>query len=118
MNAGFDVAFSSRTSSELKIRVLHKVLPEAVSIVPGAGYPGPLISDPGTPALSIVRPGASTQAKTKKAAVMTYLTGRAEEIRQGVAYLTNEERRAAEGKLIIVNLLKIMVENDGRLLGK
>ncbi|KAF8163317.1 Sec23-binding domain of Sec16-domain-containing protein [Crassisporium funariophilum] len=117
LNTGFDVALSSRTSSELRMHTLHKLLPESVINTPSPSYPGPLLSDPGTPSLSLVRPSQSTQAKAKKTAVITYLSARASEIDQGLGYLTNDEKRAAEGKLILVNLLKIMVENDGRLLG-
>ncbi|CAA7271684.1 unnamed protein product [Cyclocybe aegerita] len=117
LNAGFDVALSARTSSEMRIHRLTKVLPESALSSPGPAYPGPLLSDPGTPSLSLVRPGASAQAKTKKAGVVVYLTGRADEINQGLGYLGPAEKQAAENKLILINLLKVMVENDGRLLG-
>ena len=116
LNAGFDVAFSSRTSSQLKIRVLHKIIPAAVLPVPPPNFPGPLTSEPGTPALSLVRSNAA-RAEAKKTAVIAYLSGRADEIRQGLAYLSTKERQTAEGKLILVSLLKVMVENDGKLLG-
>ncbi|KAJ3507874.1 hypothetical protein NLJ89_g6061 [Agrocybe chaxingu] len=117
LNAGFDVALSARTSSEMKIHRLNKVLPESALSSPGPAYPGPLLSDPGTPSLSLVRPGASAQTKTKKAGVVGYLTGRTDEINQGLGYLGPAEKQAAENKLILINLLKVMVENDGRLLG-
>jgi len=116
LNAGFDVAFSSRASSQLKIRVLHKIIPAAALPIPPSNYPGPLTSDPGTPALSLVRSNAG-RAEAKKTSVITYLSGRADEIRQGLPYLSPKERQAAESKLILVSLLKVMVENDGKLIG-
>lgn len=117
LNAGFDVALSSRTSSELKIHILYKLLPVSALNSLSSSYPGPLLSDPGIPSLSLVRPSLSAQTKAKKAAVVGYLTSRVNEIDQGLGYLINLEKRAAQGTLILVKLLKIMVENDGQLLG-
>ncbi|KDR81637.1 hypothetical protein GALMADRAFT_152477 [Galerina marginata CBS 339.88] len=117
LNAGFDVALSSRTSSELKIHILQKILPESALNSPGSTYPGPLFSDPGMSSLSLVRPGQASQAKTKKTIVLSYLSDRASEIHQGLGYLTHGEKQTAENKLILVKLLGILVENDGRLLG-
>jgi hypothetical protein len=117
LNAGFDVALSSRASSELKVHVLHKLLPASALSSPSSSYPGPLLCDSGTPSLSLVRPSLSAQTKAKKTAIVAYLSSRANEIDQGLGYLSNLEKRAAQGTLILVKLLKIMVENDGRLLG-
>lgn len=117
INTGFDIALSARNSTSLKIRGLKKLIPESVLDSPGGLYPGPLLSDPGTPTTSIVRTGMSTQTKTKKSRVIKYLDGRANEIHQGIGYLTGMEKRKAEGKLVLVKLLKVMVEHDGKLLG-
>lgn len=117
LNAGFDVALSSRASSELKVHILHKLLPASALSSPSSSYPGPLLYDSGTPSLSLVRPSLSAQTKAKKAAVVAYLSGRAIEIDQGFGFLSNLEKRAAQGTLILVKFLRIMVENDGRLLG-
>ncbi len=117
LNAGFDIALSARTSSELKVRVLQKILPESALNSPGQSYPGPLVSDPGTPSLTLVRPGASTQVKTKKSGILTYLSNKVEEINQGLGYLTPVERQTAENKMVLVKILKALVEYDGRLFG-
>lgn len=117
LNAGFDVAFSSRTSSELKVRTLQTLLPESAMNSPGPSYPGPLLSDPGAASISIVRPNIANQTKTKKTALLSYLSERASEIHQGLGYLVNGEKQAAENKLILVKLLGVMIENDGRPLG-
>lgn len=114
LNAGFDVAFSSRTSSELKIRSISKIIPE---LTQASSYPGPLLSDPGTSSISLVRQNAQTQAKTKKASVISYLSDRITELEQGVGYLGNAEKQRAEDKIVLIKLLKVMVESDGRLLG-
>jgi hypothetical protein len=62
----------------------------------------------------------STQTKTKKSTVTKYLDERADEISRGLGYMNlgSMELRQAEGKLILVKLLKIMVENEGRLSGR
>lgn len=118
LNTGFDVALSSRCTTNVTIRVLHQLLPDYVSETKAAEYPGPLFSDPGTPVTSLVRTGTS-QAKTKKARVTKYLEERAEEILRGTMYISdNAERQRLEGKLVLMQLLKIMVENDGSLSGR
>ncbi|KAJ7155946.1 Sec23-binding domain of Sec16-domain-containing protein [Mycena crocata] len=119
MNTGFDVALSSRNSTGIHIRQLNKIIPQSALEVSCATYPGPLFSDPGTPTTGLVRTTASTQTKTKKTRLVKYLTDRAEEISQGIGYLHagSVEGRQAEGKLVLVNLLKVLVENDGRLTG-
>ncbi|KAJ6547614.1 Sec23-binding domain of Sec16-domain-containing protein, partial [Mycena capillaripes] len=119
MNTGFDVALSSRNSTGITIRQLNKIIPQSALEVSSASFPGPLFSDPGTPTTSLVRTAASTQSKAKKSRLVKYLTDRADEISQGISYLHagSVEGRQAEGKLVLVKLLKILVENDGRLSG-
>jgi hypothetical protein len=115
---GYDVALSSRHSTDVRVRVLHKLLPEFALEPSAATYPGPLFSDPGTP-VSIVRTGASSQVKTKKAHVVKYLEDRIEELTRGTTYMSDgTEKQRTEGKLVLVKLLKIMVENDGALSGR
>jgi hypothetical protein len=119
MNTGFDVALSSRNSTGITIRQLNKIIPQSALEVSSASFPGPLFSDPGTPTTGLVRTTASTQSKAKKARLVKYLTDRAEEISQSIGYLHagSAEGRQAEGKLVLVKLLKVLVENDGRLSG-
>ena len=119
-SGGFDVALASRQSSEIQLRTLHEVVPESALDTSAASYPGPLFSDPGTPTTSLVRTATATQAKTKKARVIKYLEERGEELDRGLGYFHSGslEGRRAEGKLILVKLLKAMVENDGRLSGR
>lgn len=120
MNTGFDVALSSRNSTGITIRQLNKIIPQSALEVSSASFPGPLFSDPGTPTTGLVRTTtASSQSKAKKARLVKYLTDRAEEISQGIGYLHagSAEGRSAEGKLVLVKLLKVLVENDGKLSG-
>ncbi|KAJ6630820.1 Sec23-binding domain of Sec16-domain-containing protein [Mycena sp. CBHHK59/15] len=119
INTGFDVALASRNSTGIHIRQLNKIIPQSALEVSSASFPGPLFSDPGTPTTGLVRTTASTQTKTKKTKLVKYLIDRAAEINQGIGYLHvgSVERRQAEGKLVLVKLLKILVENDGRLSG-
>lgn len=119
LNTGFDVALSSRKTTDVQIYNLTKVIPRSALDIPAVSFPGPLFSDPGTVTSSLVRTGATSQ-KNKKTAVVKYLTERADEITHGLGYLSpgSPERRQAEGKLILVKLLRVMVENDGRLSGR
>ncbi|KAH7889677.1 Sec23-binding domain of Sec16-domain-containing protein [Phlebopus sp. FC_14] len=118
LSTGFDVALCSRRTTNITMRVLYKVLPEYALEAKEAEYPGPLISDPGSPATGLIRTGVSTQAKAKKTRVIKYLEERADEISRGIAYVSDStERQRVEGKLVLLRLLKIMVENDGSLSG-
>jgi hypothetical protein len=115
--AGFDVALSSRQSTEVQIRVLHEIIPASALDIGEGLFPGPLFSDPGTPtAASLVRSGAA-QAKAKKLKVAKYLDDRADELSQGLGYLHDgsDKLQQMEAKLVLVQLLKVLVEQDGRL---
>ena len=119
MSGGFDVALLSRQSTDIQIRILQKVLPESVLDNSSATYPGPLFADPGSPTNSLIHTTAS-QMKAKKAKVITYLEERSGEINRGIGYLHpgSDDKRSAEGKLVLVKLLKVMVEQDGHLTGR
>ena len=69
--------------------------------------------------LIIIRLQAA-KTKAKKAKVVQYLDDRANEISAGLGYLSagSMEQRHAEGKLVLVKFLKVLVENDGRLSGR
>ena len=116
--AGFDVALSSRQSREIHVRSLHELVPQSALEDTTVVYPGPLFGDSGSPTVSLVR-GASTQAKTKKARVIKYLEDRISELSNVVAYASTGlfDRGRSEGKLALFSLLKVMVENDGKLNG-
>ncbi|KAI0748222.1 Sec23-binding domain of Sec16-domain-containing protein [Daedaleopsis nitida] len=118
MHTSFDVALSARQSTDVTIQTLHAVIPESALDSSATSYPGPLYSDPGSPTASLVRTGAQA-LKAKKAKVVKYLEDRAEEMATGLGYhrVGTVERSRAEAKRILVSLLKVMVENDGRLSG-
>jgi hypothetical protein len=118
LNTGFDVALSSRNSTGVHIRLLKQLIPESALDTSTVVFPGPLFSDPGS-LTSLVRTGTTSQTKTKKAQVVKYLGERIDEIVLGLRYLNPDsiERRRAEGKLVLIKLLKVMVEHDGRLTG-
>ena len=118
LNTGFDVALSSRNSTGVHIRVLKQLIPESALDTSTVVFPGPLFSDPGS-LTSLVRTGASSHTKAKKVQVVKYLGERAEELALGLRYLSPDsiEQRRTEGKLVLIKLLKVMVEHDGRLTG-
>ncbi|KAF7304925.1 Protein transport protein sec16 [Mycena kentingensis (nom. inval.)] len=119
INTGFDVALASKNSTGIQIRQLTKIIPSSALETSSAVFPGPLFSDPGSPTIGLVRATASNQTKTKKTKLAKYLADRASEISQAIGYLNSGsfEGQQLEGKLILVKLLKVLVENDGKLSG-
>ncbi|THH16347.1 hypothetical protein EW146_g4280 [Bondarzewia mesenterica] len=119
LNTGFDVALSSRQTTSVQVRLLREAIPQSALDNSSSAFPGPLFCDPGSPTTSLVRTTVATQTKTNKARVIKYLEERADEMSRGLGYLSkgSPERRQAEGKLVLVKLLKVMVENDGHLSG-
>lgn len=118
LNTGFDIALSSRQTTGIQLRPLHAVIPESALDHISTSFPGPLFCDPGSPT-GLVRAAAATQSKSNKAKVIKYLEERAEEISRGLGYLGqgSAERRQAEGKHVLVRLLKVLLEQDGHLSG-
>ncbi|KZS99244.1 hypothetical protein SISNIDRAFT_448107 [Sistotremastrum niveocremeum HHB9708] len=116
-STGFDVAMSSHQAKTLQIRSLNQIIPASVLESSTAVYPGPLFADQGTLSSGLVRTGATSAAKAKKAAILKYLDERAVEVEQGLGYNTSGQpgRGAAEGKLILVRILRALVSLDGKL---
>lgn len=116
---GFDVSFSARPSTTVQIKRLHEIIPQSAWDTSTAVFPGPLVSDPGSPTSSLVPPVRSNNSKAKKAVVLKYLETRIEESEKGLTYVTQNsvEYHKAEGKLVLLRLLKVVVENDGQFSG-
>jgi len=119
LNTGFDIALSSRQTTGIQMRPLHTAIPESAVDHISTSFPGPLFCDPGSPT-GLVRAAVATQSKNNKAKVIKYLEGRAEEISRGLGYLNqgSSELRQAEGKLMLVKLLRVFLEHDGHLSGR
>jgi len=120
LSTGFDVALSSRTSTSIRVRMLKDIIPQSVLDNSAASFLGPLFSEPGTQTTSLVRTGPTSQTKTKKTLVMKYLSERTDELTLGLRYLGpgSLESQRAEGKIILMKILRLMVEYDGRLTGR
>ena len=117
LSTGYDVALTSRNTTSVKIHVLNKLLPKSVLEHSEVSFAGPLFPDAGNASIALVRATTSAGAKGKKAKVSKYLEDRAAEISQGLAYLSDQERKSSEAKLALISVLKVMVDNDGQLLG-
>ncbi|KAG5342761.1 hypothetical protein C0989_008711 [Termitomyces sp. Mn162] len=119
LSTGFDVALAARNSTGVHIRVLKKLIPESALDTSTTSFPGPLFGESGTSTTSLVRTGVSSQTKTKKSKVTKYLAERTDELALGLRYLKPEsiESQQVEGKLVLVKLLQLLVEHDGRLTG-
>ncbi|KAF8495614.1 Sec23-binding domain of Sec16-domain-containing protein [Gautieria morchelliformis] len=120
--SGFDVSLTSRQSTSVQLRTLHEVIPASAMDSSAPSYPGPLFSDPGASSMSLARTvgvGTANNVKTKKTLVLKWLEERSEELSSGIAHIASGslERYNAEGKLVLIRLLKAMVDNDGQLSG-
>ena len=121
--SGFDVSLTSRQSTSVQLRILHDVIPASAIDSSASSYPGPLFFDPGASSISLARSvgvGNANNVKAKKTLVLKWLGERAEELSSGVAHLPSgsQERHNAEGRLVLVRLLKAMVDNDGQFSGR
>ncbi|KAG8990655.1 hypothetical protein FRB90_001674, partial [Tulasnella sp. 427] len=110
-SAGFDVSLISRRPRPVSVRPLKSIMNEEAP-----KFPGPLFSDPGTPTVNITRTAAAT-TKAKKALVIKYLEERAAEVETAIGQLSPEDRSQEAGKLSLILILKVMVENDGKVSG-
>ncbi|KIO26250.1 hypothetical protein M407DRAFT_24465 [Tulasnella calospora MUT 4182] len=110
-SAGFDVSLVSRRPPPVSVRPLKSIMMEEAP-----KFPGPLFSDPGTPTVNITRTAATT-VKAKKALVLKYLEERAAEVEAEIGQLAPEVRSQRAGKLSLILVLKVMVENDGKVSG-
>ncbi|KAL0946874.1 hypothetical protein HGRIS_013040 [Hohenbuehelia grisea] len=119
MTSGFDVALSTRNSTNVDIRTMTNIIPKSALDTSSAVFPGPLFSDPGSATASSLVRTSATQTKNKKSQVIQYLDERIEEVSRSLGYVHqgSVDGRREEGKLVLVKLLKIMVENDGRISG-
>jgi hypothetical protein len=123
MNAGFDVALAGRPSGVINIRSMKSVTSELLLEPSVAEFPGPLFTGNILPTIGLGRAtGAQSSAvKTKKAAVLKYINERADELEKGLGYLSSTkddaERRSTEGRVVLLRLLAVMVDNEGKLSG-
>lgn len=121
---GFDVSLTGRRAAPLTIRSLKSITSESTLEPSTAEFPGPLFSGPSAaPTIALTRATGTTSSatKSKKAVVVKYLTERAVELEKGLGYLSSNkdaaEKRSTEGRSILLRLLAVMVENDGKLSG-
>jgi len=123
MNAGFDVALAGRPSGIISIRSLKSITSESLSGTSAAEFPGPLFTGNTVPTIALGRATGtqSSAVKTKKTAVLRYVNERADELEKGLGYLSSTkddaERRSTEGRVVLLRLLGVMIDNDGKLSG-
>ena len=123
VNAGFDVALAGRPSDLINIRSMKSVTSESHLQPSVLEFPGPLFTGNISPTIGLGRATGtqSSAVKNKKTAVLKYINERADELEKGLGYLssTNDdaERRSTEGRVVLLRLLAVMVDNDGKLSG-
>ena len=65
--------------------------------------------------------GAAANTKAKKTVLLQWLDELAAEAEREVGYVANDSvvgRAKAEGKSVLIKLLRVLVENDGKLTGR
>ena len=123
MNAGFDIALAGRPSDIISIRSVKSIAAESVFEPSLAEFPGPLFTGNILPTIGLGRATGtqSSAVKTKKAAILKYINERADELERGLGYLSSTkdeaERRSTEGRVVLLRLLIVMIDNDGKLSG-
>ncbi|KIM29016.1 hypothetical protein M408DRAFT_16038 [Serendipita vermifera MAFF 305830] len=111
-----------RPSTALVVKTLKDCIAPSAYDVTCAGFPGPLFGDVGPGGASSVLTTAGAATKAKKAAIATWLDAAIKEAEEGVVYAGAALPQAgtaskAEGRLVLMKLLKIWVENDGKVSG-
>ena len=120
---GFDTAMSARPATQISFKSLKDVVPSStISTQTQAGtpFPGPLFCDQ-APAAAGMLAGAAANTKAKKTALVQWLEEFAAEAEREVGYVGNDSvvaRAKAEGKNVLIKLLKVLIENDGKLAGR
>ncbi|KAF8334307.1 Sec23-binding domain of Sec16-domain-containing protein [Cantharellus anzutake] len=115
---GVDIALTGRRSSPIFIRTLKSIIPSSAIEISTSEFPGPLFTGPSS--LAIIKPTAGGVIKSKKSAVLKYLSERVEEVERGLGYVSSsktDERFSVQGLAALLRALSVMVENDGQLSG-
>lgn len=118
----FDGMAPGRPSTALTVKLLKDVVPTSAYDVTEGSFPGPLFNDQGPGGATSVLQTTGAAIKAKKTALLQWLDSRITEAEGGFMYVgtTGGEAGAAakaEGKVVLLKLLKIWVENDGKLSG-
>lgn len=120
---GFDTAMSARPATQISLKPVKDAVPSSMTGTQthaGTPYPGPLFCDQ-APAAAGMLAGAAANTKAKKAALLQWLGELAAEAEREVGYVGNDSavsRAKAEGKSVLIKLLKVLVENEGKLTGR
>ncbi|KAG8835021.1 Protein transport protein Sec16A, partial [Serendipita sp. 405] len=118
----FDGMAPAKPSTSLTVKLLKDVIAPSAYDVTDGGFPGPLFNDQGPGGATSVLQTAGAALKAKKTALIQWLEGRIAEIEGGLMYIGTTGpigggTAKAEGKVVLMKLLKIWVENDGKLSG-
>jgi hypothetical protein len=119
----FDGMAPVRPSTTLTVTVLKDFIPPSAYDVTQSAFPGPLFGDQGAGGATSVLQSAGAATKAKKAAIITWLEVMIKELEGGFIYAgaasgMPAESAKAEGKLVLMKLLKVWIENDGKLSGR
>lgn len=120
---GFDTAMSARPATTISFKPIKDVVPSSMistQTQAGSPFPGPLFCDQATAAAGMLA-GAAANIKAKKTALLQWFDELATEAEREVGYVGSDSlvgRAKAEGKSVLIKLLKVLVENDGKLAGR
>jgi hypothetical protein len=114
---------SARPATQISFRPIKDVVPSSMlstQTQAGTPFPGPLFCDQATVAAGVLA-GAAANTKAKKMALLQWFDELAAEAERDVGYIGNDSavgRAKAEGKSVLIKLLKVLVDNDGKLAGR
>ncbi|KAL9938015.1 hypothetical protein V8E36_003560 [Tilletia maclaganii] len=126
--AAFGGFGGATTSTQVQVRSLRSIVAPSsyASVFDPLQFPGPIFEGAASGALSRATGGASGASKAKKAAIIAYLRERAEEVEQGLKYLSraggaeadaaaaNANRQRSADRAVLLRLLALIVEHDGK----
>ncbi|CAG8549189.1 12834_t:CDS:2 [Acaulospora colombiana] len=118
----FDGMAPGKPSTALSVKTLKDVIPTTAYDVTDSSFPGPLFNDQGTGGATSVLQTTAALTKAKKSNIIQWLDARIVEEEGGVAFRGLGESQdgspaKAEGRVVLMKLLKIWIDNDGKLSG-
>jgi hypothetical protein len=119
----FDGMAPGKPSTALSIKTLKDVIPPSAYDVTDSSFPGPLFNDQGAGGATSVLQTAAALTKAKKTSILQWIDARIAEEEGGVAFRGLGESQdgsmaKAEGRVVLMKLLRIWIDNDGKLSGR
>lgn len=118
----FDGMAPGKPSTALSVKTLKDVIPTSAYDITDSSFPGPLFNDQGTGGATSVLQTTAALTKAKKTSILQWLEARIAEEEGGVSFrglVENQDGSSAkaEGRVVLMKILKVWIDNDGKLSG-